>query len=80
VTGHPDLRRFHDGTPMSWRRDVARSRRSTSVNNFTPVRPVSTMTSVGSVKLSTFTWGTIEFRTITKATLRRHLFAVVVAP
>lgn len=80
VTGHSDLRRFDDGPPMAWRREVALSRRSTSASNFTWVRPTSTITNVGSIKLSTFTWGSIEFRTITKATLRRHLFAVVIAP
>lgn len=78
VTGHQDLQRLDHG-PLAWTREVARSRRSTSATT-TWVRPTSTITNVGSVKLSAFTWGDIEFRTITKATLRRHLFAVVVAP
>ncbi len=80
LTGSVDLRRLVHGPPLAWSREVARSRRTTS-GSTTWVRPVSTIGQVNrNVTISAFTWGNIEHRKTTFATLRRHLFAVVIAP
>lgn len=80
VTGGVDLRRLNEATsPITWSREVARHRLGTHSNNFTWVRPVTQLGPGNHLRLSAFTWETIENRRTRLADLRRHLFAAVVA-
>lgn len=80
VSGHAGLSRLVEGTSLRWSNEVARDRPGTRTRASTWTRPISQLSSGNRLQLSTFTWEDIEFRTMTLAGLRRHLFAVVLAP
>lgn len=80
VSGHAGLSRLVEGTSLRWTNEVARDRPGTRTRTATWTRPITQLSRGNRLQLSTFTWEEIEFRSMSLAGLRRHLFAVVLAP